>query len=137
LRYTGFLGVYAEGLGRAGQVAEGLTTIGEALARSERGEGRWCIAELLRSKGELLLLEGAPNATAAAEDHFREALDWARRRGALSWELRCATSLARLWREHARNDEARELLASVYDRFSEGFATADLKAAKALLDDLP
>jgi predicted ATPase len=58
------------------------------------------------------------------------------RQGALSWELRCATSLARLWRAQARSEEARELLAPVYDRFTEGFATADLKAAKALLDDL-
>ena len=137
LRYTGFLGVFAEGLGRAGQVAQGLVTIGEALARSEQGEGRWCIAELLRIKGELLLLEGASNSAAAAEDHFREALDRARRQGALSWELRCSISLARLWRERARNDEAGELLASVYYRFTEGFATTDLKAAKALLDDLP
>jgi predicted ATPase len=72
----------------------------------------------------------------AAEDHFRQALDWARRQGALSWELRCATSLARLRRDQARHEEARELLASVYDRFTEGFATADLRAAKALIDEL-
>jgi predicted ATPase len=85
----------------------------------------------------LLLLEGAPGAAAAAEDHFRQALDWARRQGALSWELRAATSLARLWRDQARSNEARELLSSVYDRFTEGFATADLGAAKALLDHLP
>jgi predicted ATPase/DNA-binding winged helix-turn-helix (wHTH) protein len=136
LRYTGFLAALAEGLGGAGQVAQGLIAVGDALARSERNDARWNMAELLRVKGELVLLESAPNAAAAAEDHFRQALGWARRQGALSWELRCATSLARLRRDQARNDQACELLASVYDRFTEGFATADLRAAKALLVDL-
>jgi predicted ATPase len=126
----------AEALGRAGQIAEGLAAIEEAIERSEHTEDCWLIAELLRIRGELLLLEGAPEASAAAEDHYQKGLDWARRQGALSWELRCATSLARLWRDQARRDEARELLAPVYYRFTEGFATADLKAAKALLDDL-
>ena len=94
------------------------------------------MADLLRVKGELLLLEGAPEAAAAAEDHYQQGLDWARRQGTLSWELRCATSLARLWRDQARSEEARALLAPVYDRFTEGFETADLKAAKALIDGL-
>ena len=71
-----------------------------------------------------------------AEDHFLQGLDLARRQGARSWELRCATSLARLWRDQARSKEARELLTPVYDRFTEGFATADLRAAKALLEEL-
>jgi hypothetical protein len=135
LRYTGFLGVLAEGLGGAGQVAEGLMAIEEALAHSECNDGRWCMAELLRIKAELLLLEGSPNAAAAAEDHFRQALDWARRQTAFSWELRTATSLARLWRDQGHSADARALLQPVYDRFTEGFATADLRAAKALLDD--
>jgi predicted ATPase len=91
---------------------------------------------LLRIKGELFLLQGAPAAAAAAEEHFRQALDWARRHGALSWELRCATSLARLWHNQSRSDEAREVLAPVYDRFTEGFDTADLKSAKSILEDL-
>ena len=91
---------------------------------------------MLRVKGELILLRRAPGTAAAAEDHFQQALDWARRQGALSWELRAATSLARLWGDHDRIDEARELLAPMYDRFTEGFDTADLKAAKALLDTL-
>ena len=108
----------------------------EALARSESSEERWWIAELLRVKGELVLLENGPEAAAAAEDHFRKALDWARRQGALSWELRAATSLARMWRDQARIREARELLGSTYDRFTEGFETADLKTAKQLLDQL-
>jgi predicted ATPase len=72
----------------------------------------------------------------AAENDFRQALDWARRQGALSWELRAATSLARLLRDQERRAEAPALLQSVYDRFTEGFDTADLKAAKALLDAL-
>jgi predicted ATPase len=81
-------------------------------------------------------LENAPDAAAAAEDHFRQALGWARRQGALSWELRVVTSLARMWRNQGRSQEARELLARVYDRFTEGFETADLKAAKTLLNNL-
>jgi predicted ATPase/DNA-binding winged helix-turn-helix (wHTH) protein len=126
----------AEALGRAGQIADGLAMIEEAIVRSERGEERWKTAELLRVKGELLLLQGEPGAAAAAKDHFRQALDWARRQGALAWELRAATSFARLWRDQARSKEAHELLASVYDRFTEGFATADLRDAKSLLQEL-
>src|SRR5262249_43160271 len=113
-RYGTFLGVLAEGLAATGEVAEGLAAINQALERSEHNEERWCIAELLRIKGELVLLENGPDAAAAAERHFRQALDWARRQGALSWELRAATSLARMWREQGRGKEARELLASVY-----------------------
>ena len=101
--FTWFLGELAEGLGRAGQIAQGLETIDEALARSERNEDRWSLAELLRIKGELLLLEGAPGAAAAAEDHCQQALGWAHRQGALSWELRAATSLARLLRDQNRS----------------------------------
>jgi predicted ATPase/DNA-binding winged helix-turn-helix (wHTH) protein len=126
----------AEALGRAGQIADGLAAIKEAIVRSERSEERWATAELLRIKGQLLLLEGAPNAAAAAEDYFRQALDCARRQDALSWELRAATSLARLLSEPGGSVDATALLQPVYDQFTEGFATADLKAAKALLDDL-
>jgi predicted ATPase len=126
----------AEAFGRAGQNAEGLAAIEEAIARSERTEEHWAMAELLRVKGELLLLQGAPGAAAAAEDHFRLALDCARRQGALSWELRAATSLARLLRDRDRIGEARDLLAPIYERFTEGFGTADLQAGKKLLDAL-
>jgi predicted ATPase len=136
LRYTALLGTLAESLAGAGQVAEGLAAVDEALQRTESNEERWCIAELLRIKGELLLLESAPEAAAAAEDYFRQALDWARRQGALSWELRAATSLARMWRNQRRSKDARELLAPVYHRFTEGFDTVDLKATKALLEEL-
>jgi predicted ATPase len=135
-RYLGSLSVFAEYVVRSGHAAEGLVAIEEVLARSERTEARWCVAELLRIKGELLLLAGAPNAAAAAEDHFWQALDWARRQDALSWELRAATSLARLERDQGRSREGCELLTAVYDRFTEGFGTADLVSAKTLLDAL-
>jgi predicted ATPase len=123
-------------MGRAGQIAAGLAAIDKAIHHSERTEERWLIAELLRVKGELLLLQGAPGAAAMAEVHFRQALDCAHRQGALSWELRAATSLARLRRDQGRPAEGMALLQPVYDRFTEGFDTTDLKAAKALLDAL-
>jgi predicted ATPase len=133
-RLFGFL--MAEALGRAGEITDGLAAIEEAILRSKRTEERWPIAELLRVKGELILLQGAPGTAVAAEDHFRQALDWARRQGALSWELRAATSLARLLSDQSRSADAGALLQPVYDRFTEGFHTADLKAAKALLGAL-
>jgi predicted ATPase len=134
--FTWFLGELAAGFGRAGQIAQGLEAIDNALARSERNEVRWCVAELLRIRGELLLSQGAPGAAVMAEDHFRQALDWARRQGALSWELRAATSLARLLCDQGRSADALALLQPVYERFTEGFETADLKTAKALLATL-
>jgi predicted ATPase len=84
----------------------------------------------------LLLRAGASGAAALASECFVQSIDWAQKQKALSWELRCATSLARLWHDQGRNEAARELLAPVYDRFTEGFATADLRAAKALIDEL-
>ena len=128
-----FPAMMAEALGCAGQTANGLAVIEEAL---EHTDELWLIAELLRIKGELLLLQGASGAAVTAEDHFRQALDWARRQGALSWELRAAMSLARLLCDQARSADALALLQPIYDRFTEGFDTADLKAAKALLDAL-
>jgi predicted ATPase len=130
------LGVLAESLANTGQEEEGLLAIEEALTQCETTGERWNIAELLRIKAELLSRQGTPETAAGAEEHYLRALDWARRQGAQSWELRCAIGLARLRRGQARGDAARELLARVYDRFTEGFATADLKAAKSLLDDL-
>jgi tetratricopeptide (TPR) repeat protein len=133
--YTAFLSSMAEVLAAVGHLHESLAIADEALRRAERNHGLSWLPEALRIKGEILLLSDKADAT-AAEEHFRRALDLARLQGALSWELRCASSLARLWRDQARSDEARELLAPVYDRFTEGFATADLRAAKALIDDL-
>lgn len=106
-----------------------------ALERSERTEERWCLAELLRIKGDLVLLEGGCNAVAAAEGLFADSLAWARRQAVLSWELRTSISFARLQRDQGRRQEAHDLLASVYGRFTEGFETADLLAARQLLDE--
>ncbi len=123
----------AAGLGRAGQTADGLGVVDDALARAEQTEAGWCLAELLRTKGELHLLERVPTAVETAEKCFHRALDVARDQGALSWELRSAMSLARLWHGQHRVSHARKFLVPVYRRFTEGFATADLIAAKALL----
>jgi predicted ATPase len=135
-RFLLLLGELAVCLGEAGEVASGLATVEETLARCEGRDELWYVAELLRIKGELLLLEGASGAAAAAEDLFRLAIERARRQGALSLELRAAMSLTRLWRVQGRPAEGMALLQPVYDRFTEGFDTADLKAAKALLDAL-
>jgi predicted ATPase len=136
LRYSAFLGDLAEALGRAGDIARGLEVIDDALARCEAADERWCIAELFRAKGEILVLDGTAQALVAAEKCFRQGLEWARGQDALSWELRCASSLARLWSSSNRGKDAAELLAPVYSRFTEGFETADLKGAKGLLDSL-
>ncbi|MEA2788429.1 MAG: hypothetical protein QOG73_835, partial [Acetobacteraceae bacterium] len=131
-----FLNELAAGFARAGQIADGLAAAEQAIERAERTKARWLFPESLRIKGELLLLQAATGAAAAAEDHFRQALDWARRQGALSLELRAATSLAPLLRDQGSSAEAKAVLQPVYDRFTEGFDTADLKAAKTLLDAL-
>ena len=123
----------AEALGRAGLYPDGLAAIEEEIARAERTEERWAMAELVRVKGELLRLQGATGES--VEDLFREALDIARQQEALSWELRAATSLARWLRDQSRSADAVVILKPVYQRFTEGFETADLIAAKRLLDE--
>jgi hypothetical protein len=141
LRHSWVLAEYAEGLRRANRIAEGLQTIGHALEMCRRDEEFWCIAELLRIKGELLLSERRPSAdriTAErlAEQLFHESLDWARRQEALSWELRTSLSLARLRQQQGFRREAHDVIAAVYGRFTEGLATVDLRTAKALIDEL-
>jgi predicted ATPase len=131
-----FLAVLARGFGRAGRVSEGMEAIEQAFVLSERYEERWCLPELLRNKGELLLLQSTVAATETAEDLFRQALDKARRQEVLSWELRAATSLTRLLRNQGRPADAITCLQPIYDRFTEGFGTADLITAKRLLDGL-
>ena len=135
-RFLLLLGELAVCLGKAREVGLGLETVEETLARCEARDELWYIAELLRIKGEFILLGNAPDAAAAAEDHFRRSLDWAHRQDSLFWELRTATSFARLWRDRHRAAEARELLGPIYGRFTEGFATADLQLAKLLLEQL-
>ena len=121
---------------KRGQAEKGLNVVAEALARVEKTGGRLWEAELYRLKGELLLVRDAPRPQVVeAEACFQQALAIARRQQAKSWELRAATSLARLWQQSKRA-EARELLAPVYNWFTEGFDTADLQEAKALLEEL-
>jgi hypothetical protein len=96
----------------------------------------WNTPELLRVDAELLLWHDAPGAAAAAEAKLLRALEIAREQMALSWELRAALSLARLWRRHGRTAEARELLAATYGKFTEGFGTSDLRHAQKLMADL-
>ena len=136
IRFQLYLVWLAEALGKAGQAVAGLSAIDEALERAERTEERWYLPELWRLRGELLLQAGPPDAFAGANECFVQSRQWAQEQKALSWELRCATSQARLWRDQGRREEARQLLTSVYDRFTEGFATGDLTTARALLDDL-
>jgi predicted ATPase len=114
-------------------VKEGLTVFTEAFALMHRtGELRHEV-ELNRLKGELLLRQGE---AARAEACFQRALDIARHQQARSLELRAATNLARLWPQQGKRDEARQLLAEVYGWFTEGFDTADLQEARALLEAL-
>jgi predicted ATPase/DNA-binding winged helix-turn-helix (wHTH) protein len=135
-RFLLLLAEFAAALGKIGEIGPALQTIDETLARCEARDERWYLAELLRIKGELILLQNAPDAASVAGKYFLEALDCARRQDALSWELRTATSLARLWRDRHRAAEASELLRAVYNRFAEGLDTADLKSARILLDTL-
>jgi predicted ATPase len=114
---------------------EGLELVTEALTLAQRDDVHWWEAELHRVNGEILLAR-APDASDEVEDCFRQALDIARNQEAKSLELRAATSLARLWQTQDRPGEARDLLAPIYGWFTEGFDTADLKDAKALLGGL-
>ena len=117
----------------AGQIEESLTLLEEAFQIVERTGERWFEAELHRHKGRLLLQKGHAE---PAEDLYRTALGIAREQEAKRWELRAAVSLARLRRDQGRLAEARDLVAPVYDWFTEGFDAPDLKDAKALLDEL-
>ena len=130
-----WLALLAGAYSRNGQAEEGLAAITEALAEIDRTCERFWEAELHRLKGQLLLENDAAK-EAEAEACFRSAIEIAQSQAAKSWELRAATSLARLWRDQGNPDEARDLLAEVYGWFTEGFDTLDLVAAKALLDEL-
>ncbi len=119
----------------ARKIEEALAALDDALAAAAVSGVRLCDAELHRLRGELTGRLPCPD-PAKAEESFRTALAIAREQGTRGYELRAATSLARLWREQGRRIEARDLLAPVYGSFTEGFDTADLKDAKALLDQL-
>src|SRR5262249_43384803 len=130
-----FLGLLAEAYGADGHPDEGLHALAEALAVMDDTGLRYYGAELYRLQGAVLLLQAVPD-VAQAEACFHQALALARRQQAKSWELRAATSLSRLWQQQGKRAEAHELLAPIYGWFTEGFDTADLQEAKALLDAL-
>jgi tetratricopeptide (TPR) repeat protein len=129
------IALLAQGYDRIGRKEEALGMLNEALAQIERTGEKVDQAEMLRIKGEMLLMRDS-EAIPEAERCFRAALEVARAQEARWWELRTTVSLARLLAKHARRDEARAMLAEIYGWFTEGFDTADLKDAKALLDQL-
>ena len=118
-----------------GQFDDAWRCIGEATKAIETTKEKWCEADVHRMAGEIALLSPTPDAD-KAQASFDRALAVARQQQAKSWELRAAMSLARLWRDQGKVQQARELLAPVYGWFTEGFDTRDLKEAKALLDEL-
>jgi predicted ATPase len=135
-----FLALLAQAYGEAEHAEEGLAALTEALTTVERTGERWWEVEVYRMRGELFLQQVAGRGHQAEEEGeacFQQALDLARRQQAKSLELRAAMSLARLWQGQGKRAEARQLLAPIYDWFTEGFDTADLREAKGLLEALP
>ena len=131
----GHLASLVEAYGQVGQVDEGINLLAEALALVGTTGERQMEAELHRLHGELLLRQAVPDAR-HAEACFQQALTVARRQQAKSWELRGAMSLSRLWQQQGKRDKARQLLAPIYGWFTEGSDTADLREARALLEEL-
>jgi len=132
---TVFTSALAEGLRKTGQFDEALVIINGAVARAASCGATFDMAELLRIKGQVLAAMPRPDRTSAA-DCLMQSLAVAREQSALAWELRSATALARLLSENGQRDQARDTLAPVYDRFTEGFETADLRIARQLIHDL-
>ena len=132
---TIFLSERASVLGSLGQIEKGLAEIEVAEFQATQSSALWCMPEVLRVKGELLVRHGGAK-EAEVEQCFLQSLGWARRQKALSWELRASISLAHFWRDRDRAAEASELVSRVYRRFTEGFETTDLQKAKTLLDAL-
>jgi ATP/maltotriose-dependent transcriptional regulator MalT len=125
----------AEAMAMAGRIDDAVETIDGAMSEAEGVGGSFDMPEMLRLKGDFLLTRDPSNA-AEAEDCFRRSLELAHRQGALSWELRTATALARLRASQGHREEAREELAAVFGRFAEGKETVDLRTAANLLDTL-
>ncbi len=134
--YPYFLGLLAEACGHSGHIDEGLVALSEAQAMVRNSRAFFYEAELHRLKGTLLLQARPESNLGEAEACFRQALDVARHKQAKSLELRAAMSLAHVWQQQGKRTEARQLLAEVYGWFSEGFDTADLQLAKAVLTEL-
>ena len=130
-----FLALLAEAYGTMGQPAAGLTVLAEALTFADKTGERFYEPEFHRLRGALLLQQSADN-HGEVQACFHRALDVARSPQARSLELRTATSLSRLWQQQGKRHEARQLLDEVYGWFTEGFDTADLQEAKALLEEL-
>jgi predicted ATPase len=135
LRAPFYLTLLAEALALAGKIEEGLAALDDALAKAAISAERGLVAEIHRLRGELTGRLPHPD-PAKTEESFHTALAIAREQGTRGYELRAATSLARLWREQGRRGDAHELLAPLYGWFTEGFDTADLKEAAALLSEL-
>jgi predicted ATPase len=135
LKVPYYLSLLAMAHARVGEPARAAPLVGEALERIEKTGERWFEAEAYRIKGEVVLRFADPD-QAEADRCFRRAIEVARNQGAKLWELRAASSLARLWTKQGKRAQARDLLAPVYAWFTEGFDTADLKDARALLDEL-
>ena len=129
------LSYLARAYSELGQVDDAWRCIEEATTLIETTNERWCEAELNRTVGAIALISPEPEA-AKAEAYFERALAVARQQQAKSWELRAAMSLARLWCDQGKRQQAHDLLAPVYGGFTEGFDTLDLKEAKALLEQL-
>jgi predicted ATPase/class 3 adenylate cyclase len=130
-----YLSYLARAYAELGNLDDARRCIGEAMAAVDRTKETWFEAEINRMAGEIALTSPEQDAT-KAEAFFERALTIARQQQAKSWELRAAMSMARLWRDQGKREEARELLAPVYGWFTEGFDTRDLKKAKALLEEL-
>jgi predicted ATPase len=130
-----YLSYLASAYAELGQFNDAWRCISEAMTAVETTQERWWEAEVNRTAGEIALLSPEPDA-AKAEKHFEHALAVARQQQAKSLKLRAAMSMARLWRDQGKVQQARELLAPVYGWFTEGFDTRDLKEPKALLEEL-
>jgi predicted ATPase len=130
-----YLALLAEAYGIMGQSETGLVSLAEALVHADKTGERWYEPELHRLQGELLLQCSSDN-QAEAEHCFQQAITVAQNQQAKSFELRAATSLARLWQQQGKRQEAYDVLAPIYGWFTEGFDTADLQEAKALLEAL-
>ncbi len=134
-----FLTLLAEACGKVGQAEEGLNMLAEALDTANKSGERWYEVEMYRLKGELLLQSGVQSLESRVQEAdgcFHQAIDISRRQSAKSLELRAVTSLSRLWQKQGKKAEARQMLGEIYGWFTEGFDTADLKEAKALLEEL-
>lgn len=136
MQYAGFIPDLIAGVAAAGDLSGATSLVEEALDRAELSGVEWHVPELLRVKGELLLRGAGPNAAERSETSFRSAIALAERQAALFWELRASLSLARLWAGRERRRDARRLVQRVYEKFTEGFETADLRSARTLLGEI-